>query len=142
MRAREQIQKRIDQKKLALGELRAKLRDAETYIQALQETILLLPKEPDGTPPENVLRKGSLVSKARMAIKAQGKPLYISTLLKALGFPNEKNRRVSLSGSIAHYARRGIIFTKTEPNTFGLIEMKSVVPEPPITFGGMDDPDK
>ena len=134
MGAREQVQKRIDQKQQEIRELQAKIRDAEIYIQALQELNRVLPKEVNGSQPEQ-LRKGSLVYQAREAIRSAGRPVHISDLLKMLGLPVDKKHRASLSGSISGYARRSEIFTRPEPNTFGLLELKSQAQEPPADFG-------
>jgi TolA-binding protein len=135
MGAREQVQRKIDQKQQEIRELQAKIRDAEIYIQALQELNRVLPKEANGSQPEQKLRKGSLVYQAREAIKAAGHPVHISDLLRMLGLPVDKKRRASLSGSISGYARRGEIFTRPEPNTFGLLELKSQPQEPSADFG-------
>ena len=135
MGAREQVQKRIDQKQQEIRELQAKIRDAEIYIQALQELNRVLPKEVNGSQPEQTLRKGSLVYKAREAIRSAGQPVHISELLRMLDLPVDKKHRASLSGSISGYARRSEIFTRPEPNTFGLLELKSQSQEPPADFG-------
>jgi hypothetical protein len=42
--------------------------------------------------------------------------------------------RSALSGSIAAYVRKGEIFTRPAPNTFGLLELGNSV-ELPLNFG-------
>lgn len=135
MGAREQVQKKIDQKHQEIRDLQARIHEAEIYIQALQETIRILPKEVNGSQPEQALRKGSLVYQAREAIRTAGRPVHISDLLRMLGLPVDKKHRASLGSSISGYARRSEIFTRPEPNTFGLLELKSQAQEPPADFG-------
>jgi hypothetical protein len=116
---REELEtKREGQRMLELG-----IREDNAYIQALLETLKMLPKESGGS--QRTLRAGSEVAKARDAIKKAGKPLYIGEILKAIGRPNDKKNRLSLSGSIAHYVRDREIFSRTAPNTYGLIEFES-----------------
>lgn len=144
MKFRDDLLKRIEKKELEIRDLEKQLAAAQAYLQALQETIRMLPKEPrtGQSPPAQVLRPGSGVAKAREAILKAGKPLHISDLLKALGRPVDKNSRVSLSGSLSGYVKRNEIFTRPAPNTFGLIELNhSQMPEdePPDDFGVLPD---
>jgi len=144
MRIRDELLKRMEKKELEIRELEKQLAAANAYLQALQDSLRLLPREPlaGKAGPEQVLRPGSAVAKARDAIVKAGKPLHISELLKVLGRPVDKNNRVSLSGSLSGYAKRGEIFTRPAPNTFGLIELNhNEMPEdePPQDFGGLPD---
>jgi len=144
MKFRDDLQKRIEKKELEIRDLEKQLAAAQAYLQALQETVRMLPKEPRGlqTAPAQVLRPGSGVAKAREAILKAGKPLHITELLKAIGRPVDKNNRVSLSGSLSGYVKRNEIFTRPAPNTFGLIELNhSQMPEdePPEDFGVLPD---
>jgi len=148
MKFRDDLLKRIEKKELEIRDLEKQLAAANAYLQALQETVRILPKEPLGSPmsPAQVLRPGSAVAKAREAILKAGKPLHITELLKALGRPVDKNSRVSLSGSLSGYVKRNEIFTRPAPNTFGLIELNhSEMPEdePPEDFGSLpeDEPE-
>lgn len=126
MGLREDVQKRIDKKQQEISELELKIKEASSYMQALVDTIRILPK----TPPANgihqafQLRPGTALAKAREAIMQAGKPLHVNDLLKHIGQPADKQHKVSLSGSIAGYVRRGEIFTRPAPNTFGLIELE------------------
>jgi hypothetical protein len=121
MGARESIQRLIDKKQQELRDLQMQIREGNAYIQALQDSIRVLPRETaDG---RQELRATSALAHAREHIRNSGRPLHISELLKLLGKPTDKKNRVSLSGTISSYARRGKIFTKTAPNTFSLIEL-------------------
>jgi len=140
MKIRDELQKRIEKKQLEIRELEKQLAAANAYIEAIQDSIKLLPKEPAGAKagPEQTLRPGSAVAKAREAILKAGKPLHITDLLKALDRTVDKNNRVSLSGSLSGYVKRGEVFTRPAPNTFGLVELNHVdmpVDEPPENFG-------
>jgi len=139
MGLREELQKRIERKQQEIHELRLQIREAEAYIQGLQDTIRLVPKEASTTPAEISLRPGTSVSKSRDAIKAAGKPLHITEILRAIGRPVDKNNRVALSGSLAAYVRKGEVFARPLPNTFSLLELgqnhKKQAEEPPENFG-------
>ena len=50
--------------------------------------------------------------------------MHVEKLLNAIGKESTKSNKVSLSSSIAHYVREGIIFTRPAPNTFGLKEFE------------------
>jgi hypothetical protein len=52
-----------------------------------------------------------------------GDPVHITTLLAEIGLEINRDTRASLAGSLAGYVRRGEIFTRPAPNTFGLIEL-------------------
>lgn len=147
---REELQKRIDKKRSEITALEGKLKEAQIYIQALEDTIKLIPRENEDGVVEPVsatssLREGSMVARAKEELAKAGRPLHISELLTAIGKPTDKDNRTALAGSIGAYVRKGEFFTRPAPNTFGLIDMKSapLVPEqrlgPPANFG--IDPD-
>jgi hypothetical protein len=149
MDIRDEIQKRIDKKEEEIRECELKIRESRAYIQALADTLRLLPRAPIVPPnPDLALRPGTAMAKARDALKKAGKPLHIVDILKAIDRPVDRENRGSIAGSLAAYVRKGEIFTKTAPNTFGLIEMGEVLhvaksatnemDEPPESFG-MDD---
>jgi hypothetical protein len=139
MGLREDLQKRIDRKLQELAEKEAAFRieHASTlaYIQALQDTQKSLPREtPEAA--AQALRPGSAMAQAHAALKRAGRPLHISELLVAMGRENTKELRSVVGGSLANYVRRGEIFIRTAPNTFGLVGMTSpAMAEPPAGFG-------
>ena len=139
---RDELQKRIERKQLEIRELEKQLAAAHAYIEAMQDSLKLLPKDAgiSAAVPEQTLRPGSAVARAREAILKAGKPLHITEILKALDRPVDKNNRVSLSGSLSGYVKRGEIFTRPAPNTFGLAELnhdEMPVEEPPENFGAL-----
>jgi hypothetical protein len=143
MGLRENFQKLIDKKQLEIRGLELQMREAQAYIQALQDSMRLLPRNLSGTT-EQTLRPGSTLAKTRDILKAAGVPMAVGEILKALGKPQDKKHRVSLTGTLSGYARKGKIFTKDKnaPNTFGLIEFKTTVDEAdeeelPEEFGSM-----
>lgn len=140
MGAREEVVKKIDRKEQEMRELELQIREARAYIQGMEEVLKLLPKESAPINPDQVLRPGTAIHNAREAIKNAGKPLHISDLLKALSMDVNKKNRLSLSGSLSGYARRGEVFTRPAPNTFGLVELGGILKpqsasEPPEEFG-------
>lgn len=103
---------------------------ARAYLQAIQDSIKALPRESslqhNGDEPILELRPGTLLARAKEAIQKNGNPMHISALLTAIGIENTKKARVSLVGSLGTYVRKGSVFTRPKPNTFGLIDMNSL----------------
>jgi len=130
MGLRNDFQKRIEKKQQEIRDLELKLKEANSYLQALLDSLKLLPRDSDAANSEQVLRPGTTLAKARDAIKKAGKPLHVSEILKILEKPIDKKNRVSLGGSLSGYVRRGEIFTRPSPNTFGLRELEELESEP------------
>jgi hypothetical protein len=122
MGLRGEFQKKIDKKHQEIEELETKIREARIYVQALEDMMRLLPREELNGQPESTLKPGTAIGKARDAIKAAGRPLHITEILVAIGRPTDKNNRAAIGGSIAAYVRRGEVFTRPAPNTFGLVD--------------------
>lgn len=145
MNERRKIEDRLRRKEQEVAQLEAQIREARIYIQALQDVLKLLPKDQNPQAiAESTLRPGSAVARAREAILRHGDPVHITTLLAELGLEINRDTRASLAGSLAGYVRRGEIFTRPAPNTFGLIEqghtpnreLRQEELEPPDNFGG------
>ena len=62
---------------------------------------------------------------ARECLLAARRPLHINDLLISMGRQAEEKEKLSLTGSIGWYVRKGKIFTRPAPNTFGLVELVS-----------------
>lgn len=144
MGVRENFQKLIGKKEQEVAELELRIRETRAYIQALEDSMKLLPRDMN-VEIDHTLRPDSALAKARDAIRGAGSPLPISDILKALGKPPDKKNRVSLAGTLSNYARKGKVFTKTAPNTFGLVEFARTAPaatssdsELPEEFGSME----
>jgi len=125
MGLRQELEKRIDKKQAEIRDYEERIREAKAYLQGLQDTLKLVPlgdlTESSGAA---TLRPGSNIAKAHDVLKAAGKPLYITEILKAMNQPTDKKNRLALGGSLAAYVRRNMLFTRPAPNTFGLIEFE------------------
>lgn len=145
MGLREDIGKRIDKKRAEIAELESQVRLAREYMQALEDTLKLIPRGAASGESESVeitLRAGTSLSKARDAIRKAGRPMHLTELLTAIGRGQTRNERAGLSGTLSAYVRRGEIFTRPAPNTFGLLELRdisddelAIEPDPPAGFG-------
>lgn len=122
MHIREQFQRLLDRKQQEIRNLELQLEKAKTYVEALQDSMRLLPKDSSDAS-EATLRPDTALARTRDILRAAGKPMHITDLLKALGSPGDSKHKLSLGGSLANYVRKGQIFTRPAPNTFGLIEM-------------------
>jgi hypothetical protein len=143
MGLREDLQKKIERKKQEISDLEGQIKEAKSYVQALEDTLKMLPREGanDGSAAA-FLRPHSALAKARDAIRKAGRPLHITELLQAVGKPVNRTNRSGLSGSIGAYYRRGEIFTRPAPNTYGLVELGQageMPSEPPPNFGKDED---
>ncbi len=132
--ARRKIEQKIDKKKEEIIEYQSKIREADVSIQAFQEALKVLPKENGIADDSPSIREGSLAGKARKVLRLNGSPMHINNLMDACGVP--KNKRQSLSGTLAHYVRREEIFTRPSPGTYGLTEFENNDGKgPPENFG-------
>lgn len=130
MRIRKEFEKRIEKKQDEIASLEKQIGEARSYLQALQDSLKILPRDQVGiASAADSLRPGSDMEKAREIIRKNGKPMYITDLLKALDKEDTKGNRLSLSGSLSAYVRKGKIFSRTGPNTFGIIEVENSLPE-------------
>ena len=138
MGLREKFETKIKSKELEIQELESRIREAKSYLQALHDSIKILPREEKVTSgsnsTENMLRPNSSIYKTYELLKKVGRPLRLEEILKGIGKGISKKERVSLSGSLGWYVRKEEIFTRPAPNTFGLIGMENTE-EPPEDFG-------
>jgi hypothetical protein len=142
MSEREILQDKIRKKEQEIQSLEEKLRTAKVYLSALHDISKALSKESHTSPDSAVFREGSAVAQARDVILSKGTPVHINDLLEGLGRGMTRESRASLTSSIAAYVRRGEVFTRSAPNTFGLKELGHAnssepdgPPEPPDGFG-------
>ena len=121
---RENLSRLIEKKEQELSNLEMAAAHLRAYIEGLNDALKALPKESAGGPQErpHVLRPNSALAKAREALVRAKQPLYIDDLLLAVGKEVTPENRVSLAGTLSSYVRGGKVFTKTAPNTFGLVE--------------------
>jgi hypothetical protein len=140
----ENFQKLIERKQAEIRELEVQIREAKSYLQALRDSAKLLPKESDNNGVASAgfnLRPGTSLAKVRDIIKEIGVPMHINDILTRLGKTIDKQNRVSLVGTLGSYSRKGRVFSRTAPNTFGLLELghsEAVGDELPEMFGKME----
>lgn len=127
MDARKDIQKRIDKERQKITDLQSQIERSESFIQGLQEALKILPR--DGTIKSSgrgmAIRQGSDMAKIRDLIKRNERPMRIGEIVTGLGRPDTKANRMSISGSLGRYVRKGFVFCRPGPNLFGLIDMKN-----------------
>lgn len=134
MNIRKKIEDKIKRKEQDIQGFEIRISEAKAYIQALQETIRLLPKSGEGV--ESKIRPGSAIAKTLAFLKKTGRPMHINEILEGIGKSTSKKDRAALSGSLGWYVRGHEIFTRTAPNTFALIGMElNSEEEPPDDFG-------
>lgn len=147
MSSRKKIEDRIRKKEEEIQRLEDKMREARAYMQALQDVMKFLPRD-EGAPAESILRPGSAVTEAREIILRTGMPVHISDILAGLGREDTRKNRAAIAGSLAAYVRRGEIFNRPAPNTFGLVEFRETelteggagsAQQPPPEFGTAED---
>jgi hypothetical protein len=120
------LARRIEKKRQEIAMLEQQLMAAKAYVQAMDEALKLA--ERINAPVSvrdtgvNTLRKGSLPAMAYPVLRGSGRPLYLTTLLEGMGVPTTAKNKRALASSLSAYARRGDIFTRPQPNTFGLVE--------------------
>jgi hypothetical protein len=137
---RSKVEKKVRDKEREVRELHEKLRKSEAYLQALSDTLALLPKETDrrAMATSSTVRRGAIPEAAAKALKARGKPIHIMKLLPLMGRKATTENRASVVSSLGAYVRRGQVFTRPAPNTFGLREWGVVSRKgegPPVNFG-------
>ena len=145
MSERSVIEAQLAKKEAEVLLLEEKLKSARIYVKALQDVIKEIHRDTSSVESVEVesevaLRKGSAVAKAREVIVSRGAPIYIDDLIKALGREITRETKASLTSSLAAYVRKGEIFTRPAPSTFGLIELNHYEIEetqdgPPPGFG-------
>lgn len=127
MSERARIEERLRRKESEIQGLEEKLKAGRVYVQALRDVLRLLDKDEPSPPsleePVDALRSGSSVALARDVILRNGGPMHVNDILVAIGKEPSRETQASLIGSISAYVRRGKIFTRPAPNTFGLLEL-------------------
>jgi hypothetical protein len=139
MNERRRIEEKLRRKEQEIQTLEDRIKETRVYIQALQDVLKIMPKSPEMV----TLRHGSAVARAREIIMRAGRPVHISAILEELGKDVTRAARSSITSSLAAYVRKGEVFTRTGPNTYGLAELghvqvensREAQSEPPTGFG-------
>ncbi|MDP2321728.1 MAG: hypothetical protein Q8O42_20605 [Acidobacteriota bacterium] len=152
---KEDLARKIDKKKAEIVDLERQVNTARTYLQALEDTYKLAARDSmtasiytsEAVRATPAFRVGSMTGQAYAAIKHAGRPLHVNQLLPAIGRSVNRQERSAISGTLAAYVRKGDVFTRPAPNTFGLVEFGDgvlptdgstqlkIAPEPPPGFG-------
>lgn len=137
MADRRQIEGMIEKKEQEIQELEVSIKDARIYLQALKDVLKKFPKASPSEEAATSLRPGSIVALARENILSARKPLHVDEMLRMQGKELTRDNRTALGGSLSAYVRKGSIFTRSAPNTFGLVELEhqTAPEEPPPDFG-------
>ncbi|MBA4391576.1 MAG: hypothetical protein C0399_11670 [Syntrophus sp. (in: bacteria)] len=143
---KEKLVDKIKRKEAEIQEYEIKIREARIYIQAIQDTIKVLPREDVGVDvtgaTENTLRVGSMPHKTYELLAKAKKPLHITDILIGIGVKQTKQVRASLVSSLSTYVKNKQIFTRPLPGTYGLIGMDVISGEPPDNFGLFKEKDE
>ncbi len=142
MSLRAKLEKRIKEKESEIRGLEVALMEARAYLQATEDALHLLTKVSGEkrSIKKGIIRSGTILDQAIHILKRANKPMQIMELLTAMGKEQTPENRQALVGSIGAYARKGAVFVKTGPNTFGLLEWEKRGceenrSEPPENFG-------
>ncbi len=115
------LEEKIKQSQDDIEDWKDEISTAQITINELQSLYNLIPSaNVNGSQP--AFRQNSdgwLVH--RLLLKA-GQPLYIDEILVQLDREITSDSRASLAGQLGGYVRKGQVFTRPEPNTFGLRE--------------------
>lgn len=151
MGARQNLERKIEIKRLEIIELETKIRETQAFISGMQEAVKMLPREAPAGAATQSLRPGSDMANTRDFLARIGRPAHVSEILEELNKDGSTTRqRTSVSSSLASYARKGEIFKKTGPNVFALIDLDLTTTEaantvdgdePPSDFGTDDESD-
>lgn len=140
MGMRRRIEERIERKEEEIRLLETQIKEAQAYVQAMQDTLRMLPREStNAVSVEAQLKPDSIVAKTLALLRKANRPLHIKEILHGLGKQDSKKNRVSLAGSLGWYVRQEKLFSRPLPNTFSLIGKDANTEELPDDFGDMGD---
>ena len=124
MSTRRKLKEKIAKKEREILGLETQIREARAYIEAMREALKMLPREEfAGGTEDTPFRKGSIADRAKKALEAHGAPMHIDKLVVAMRLKADSKNKRSVAGTLASYFRRGEVFDRPEPNTFGLLGM-------------------
>lgn len=118
-----ELLREIQKAKAEVFELERQLAEKRAFVSGLERAFKLQNKS-SRDPNADPLRPDSQLFQVREVLRKAGEPTHIDEIIKALSEePNDtKVSKVSLVGSLGQYIRRGTVFTRPAPNTFGLVE--------------------
>jgi hypothetical protein len=144
MGIRDNFQRLIEKKQDESRELEIRMRETNAYIQALQDSMRLLPKEDpklNNISAEVTLRAGSDLARVREVLLKARIPMHVNDILEQMGKTVDQATRVGLVGTLGSYSRKGRVFTRPAPNTYGLLELEPLTAgdDLPLEFGKMEE---
>ncbi len=77
-----------------------------------------------GKPTTGLYKPDSSVGLAVGVLRDFEKPLHINEMIARIEQRGHKVKKATLVGMIASYVKRGLVFERVKPNTFGLLEWK------------------
>lgn len=115
-----ELLREIQKVKAEVLDLERQLSERKAFVAGLERAFKLQNKS-SRDPNSDPLRPESQLFQVREVLRKAGEPRHIDEIIKALG-KDPKDTKVSLVGSLGQYIRRGAVFTRPAPNTFGLVE--------------------
>lgn len=129
MKARKDIERRIEKEQQNILDLQKQINHLEAFIKGLQEALKMLPKDDESIERpkkgKGTVRPGSDMDKIRLLIETSGHPMHVGEIVTGLGKPDTKENRMSITGSLGRYVRKGIVFSRPGPNQFSLISLST-----------------
>src|SRR5438270_5903768 len=128
-----ELEKRLKKKRAEVTSLKEEIENFEDKIadrkyrievleDAIREHLSLYNLLPSDAIPQITFRQNSDGALVHKILRAAGKPLYVDEILKQLDREIDVDSRASLAGQLGGYFRKGQVFTRPAPNTFGLRE--------------------
>ena len=142
MSLRRKFERKVREKEQEIQSLEYRLMEARAYLQAMQDAMKMVPLSDSGEDRETGSEPSNKPGSSRYAVvhafRNSKRPMHIMELLTSMGREPTSENRASVGASIAAYVRKGVVFTRPAPNTFGLAEWGNVVGQdeaPPDDFG-------
>ena len=120
MTPKSKLRRKIEREHKVLADLQQQVAGKEAFIRGLENADSFMPSDEEGNG-STELRPGSNVAKARDVLKKAGKPIHIKNILPLIGLEVTTRNQRSVANSIRAYVRKNLIFKRTGPATFGLI---------------------
>src|ERR1017187_1762862 len=105
---RREFERRMEKKREEIAALERQLSEARSYLLALEDSMKLLSRAGDNDNGEAALRSGTDLDKAREFLRKSGKAMHVSKIIEGIGKELNKASRVSVSGSLSNYVRKGL----------------------------------
>ena len=123
------LEKKIEEEKQKISDLKINLQKSESYLQGLQDSLKLVPtireKRTQSSGNKPIFRAGGSVKKAYDLIKETGRPMGIGEILKGIDKDDTKQNRASLASSLYRSAKKqGGLIIKVD-NLFSISELQS-----------------